>query len=87
LRILLGSLIGRVRPARGKLPRAYDWEVIHDPTPDRLFHGRVFRLMDLKHGAKWRNWPDGTTWRNRHTGQTARIENGRLVMEGSGDEG
>jgi len=68
------------RPPSHRIPKGYDWEVIHDPTPNRLFLGRLFRLTDLRHGASWRNWPDGTQWRNRHTGQVARIRNGRLVI-------
>lgn len=70
-----------VEPVEHKVPRVYEWEVIHDPTPARIFQGRLFRRIDLEHGARHQNWPDGMRWRNRRTGQMAWVHHGKLVLE------
>jgi len=68
----------RRRKGKGQ-GRDYQWQVVHDPTPEQAFYGRLFRLIDIKRGALVGTWEEGTRWRNIVTGTEVVIENGEMV--------
>jgi len=67
------------RRRKGGGKSEYQWQVVEDPTPDKAFHGRLFRLIDIKRGVDVGTWENGTRWRNVATGAEVAVVRGRMV--------